>query len=253
MRVTRRELFERAGFTLVLGGAALRAAADDATDGVAGRAADIVREYSREGFHRTATTVDRASADRLRSLARAAGVEARLEPFELSRVDPGPAFLDLGGRRLEGLPMFDGEFTSRDGIRAALGSSGSDRAIGWLPMGPNGEVALRTIRDETPHRALIVVTNGQRPGLCPINAAFFSEPFGPPVLQIGGEHRAVVEEAARGGATVRFVANATRRPATAFAARSDRRAAIGRSDGCRWGRTERWRCARFVTKRRITR
>jgi hypothetical protein len=36
------------------------------------------------------------------------------------------------------------------------------------------------------------------------------------VLQISGEHRAAVEEAARGGATVRFVANATRRPATAF-------------------------------------
>ena len=216
MRVTRRQLFELAGFTLALGGSAAQPAADDAPDGVTGRAADVVREYSREGFHRTATSVDRASADRLRSLARAAGVEARLEPFELAQVDPRSAVLEIDRTRIEGLPMFDGAFTGRDGVRGAIGSSGGDRPIGWLPMAPNGEVALRTIRDETPHHALIVVTTGQHPGLCPINAAFFREPFGPPVLQIGGEHQAVVAEAARRGATVRFVAYATRRQATAF-------------------------------------
>jgi hypothetical protein len=128
--------------------------------------------------------------------------------------------------------MFDSRITSRDGIRAPPSDRRQgDRAIGWLPMGPNGEVALRTIRDETPHRALVVVTAGQRPGLCPINAAFFSEPFGPPVLQIGGEHRAAVEEAARGGAPVRFVANATRRPATASNVVAEVRHAAGLAAG----------------------
>src|SRR5262245_579698 len=215
MRVTRRELFELTGFTFGAG-VLSRTAADDAPDAIARRAADVVRAYSSEGFHRTATAVDRASADRLRTLAREAGVDARLEAFELSRVDPGPALLEVAGRRIDGLPMFDGGSTDRDGIRAAIGSTTSDRPIAWLRIAPNGEVELRKGREGSLRRALVVFTSGQHPGLCPINAAFFSEPFGPPVLQIGSEHQAVVEQAASAGENVRVVAAATRRHATAF-------------------------------------
>ena len=57
---------------------------------------------------------------------------------------------------------------------------------------------------------------GDRPGLCPVNAASFSAPFGPPVLQISSEHLAAIEEAAKAGREVRVVAHATRRPAEAF-------------------------------------
>src|SRR6185295_19806561 len=206
MHVTRRELFELAGFTLALGAPAVRPAGDDPRDAIARRAADVVREYSAEGFHRTATAVDRASADRLLSLARAAGVNARLEPFDVSRVDPQSAFLEIDGRRIDGLPMFDGAFTGRDGIRGAIGAAAGDRPIGWLAIAPNGEAELRRLRDGSPHRALVVVTAGQHPGLCPINAAFFSEPFGPPVLQVGSEHQSIVEQAATAGAAVGVVA-----------------------------------------------
>jgi hypothetical protein len=216
MRVTRRQFVELASLTLVARAAAAHAGTDEATDAVARRAADVIRGYAQEGFHRTATPVDRASADHLLSLARAAGVEPRLEPFELSRVDPGAAFLEIDGRRIDGLPMFDGPFTGRDGIRGAIGSVASDRPIAWIAISPSGEADLRKVRDGSPHRALIAVTTGQHPGLCPVNAAFFSEPFGPQVLQIGSEHQPVIERAASTGADVRVVAEATRRQATAF-------------------------------------
>jgi hypothetical protein len=180
------------------------------------RAADIMRTYSAEGFHRTATPVDRASADHLAARVRAAGGVPRLDPFELSRVDPVAAFLEIGGRRIDGLPMFDGAFTDARGVRGTIGAPGSDKPIALTKVSPNAEVELRRIRELSRHRAVLAVTTGQHPGLSPVNAAYFTEPFGPPVLQIGSEHADVIERAADSDDSVRLVAHATRRPATAF-------------------------------------
>jgi hypothetical protein len=207
MNLTRRELLRLAGVV---------AFADTYLDEGTQRAADFISGYSAEGFHRTATPVDRASADRLMKFARAAGGVPQLESFQLSRVDPGPAFLEIDGRRIDGLPMFDGTFTSDDGVRGAIGASGaSPAAIGWTRIAPNGEAALRRIRDGSAHQAIVAVTTGGHPGLCPVNAQAFSQPFGPPVLQVSSEYLEVIDRAAKDGAMVRVVAHATRRQTTA--------------------------------------
>jgi len=176
----------------------------------------MIRGYSAEGWHRTATAVDRASADRLVGLARGVGAVPSLEPFELSRVDPVAHFVAIDGRRIDGLPMFDGAFTSADGEGGRIGPIGGDQPIAFASMAPNAEAALRKIRDGSRHRAIVVVTTGGRAGLCPINAAWFSTPAGPPVLQIGSGHLPAVQHAADVAATVRVVAQATRRRAIAF-------------------------------------
>jgi hypothetical protein len=180
------------------------------------RAADVIRVYSGEGFHRTATPVDRASADRLAARIREAGADGRLEPFELSRVDPVAAFLETGGRRIDGLPMFDGAFTDAKGIRGTIGAPGSGKAIALTKVNPTGEAVLKQIRAASRERAIIAVTTGQNPGLSPVNAAFFTQPFGPPVLQIGSDHADAIERAADGDERVRLVCQVARRPATAF-------------------------------------
>ena len=185
-------------------------------DEVERRAADVIRAYSAEGHHRTATVVDRASADALLARARATGAAAALEPFDLSRVDTAAAFLQIEGRRIDGLPMFDGTFTGADGVSGPIGTLESDRPIGWTRIPPNGEAALRRMRDGSTHRAIVAVTQGGQPGLCPVNAAWFSEPFGPPVLQVSSEQLAAIEAAAASGAEVRLVAHATRQRAQAF-------------------------------------
>jgi hypothetical protein len=192
-----------------------RPARADAIDDTAARASDAIRGYSAEGFHRTATAVDRASADRLLALARAAGATPRLDPFELSRVDPIAQFVEIDGRRIDGLVMFDGPFTSADGVTGALGGVESDRPIAFARTPPNGEAALRPIRLKSQHRAIVVATMGGRPGLCPVNAAWFSEPFGPPVLQVSGEHAELLDRAVAAGSSARVVAHATRQRATA--------------------------------------
>ena len=216
MSLTRRELLELAG---TLAFAPPRSANARSLDDTARRAAGVIRGYAAEGFHRTATTVDRASADRLMALARAARVTPRLEPFDLSRVDPVDAFLEIDGRRIEGLPMFDGPFTDRNGIAGAvgaLGGEGSDRPIALTKVSPNAEVELLKVRDGSPRRAILAVTMGQRPGLCPVNAAHFSQPFGPPVLQVGSEHQEAIERTVQSGRGARLVAHSTRIAATAF-------------------------------------
>ena len=215
MTLTRRELLEVAAM-LAFAGPAAGQKADDHVEAAARRAADVIRAYSAEGFHRTGSSVDRASGDRLLSLACATGASARLESFELSRVDPVAAFFEVDGRRLDGLPMFDGTFTDAAGVRGAIGATGVERPIAFTKIAPNGEVALRRVREGSPYRAIVVATMGDRPGLCPVNAASFKAPFGPPVLQISSEHLEAVEHAVLVGRDVRVVAQVARQTTEAF-------------------------------------
>jgi len=203
-----------AALTVGVGGR--RRAVDDRLDETAARAADVVRGYSAEGIHRTGTAVDRASADRLLALARAAGAAPSLEPFALARVDPIAQLVEIDGRRIDGLVTFDAPFTAADGVSGALGAAGSDRPIGFARVPPNGEAALARIRRGSRHRAIVVATIGGRPGLCPINAGSFTTPFGPPVLQVSSEHADALDAAAQAATPVRVVAQAERTHATAY-------------------------------------
>ena len=128
--------------------------------------------------------MDRASANALLARARATGAAASLEPFDLSRVDTVAAFVEIDGRQIDGLPMFDGPFTGAAGVTGRIGVIGSDRPIAWTRIAPNGEAELRRMRDGSKHTAIVAVTVGGKTGLCPVNAGWFSEPFGPPVLQL---------------------------------------------------------------------
>ena len=180
------------------------------------RAADTIRAYSAEGHHRTATAVDRASADALLARARATGAPASLEPFALSRVDTAAAYVQIQGQRIEGLPMFDGAFTDGDGVSGRIGPIDGDQPIAWTRIAPNAEAPLLKMRDASKHTAIVAVTMGGKPGLCPVNAGWFSEPFGPPVLQVSSEQLGAIEAAAAARVEVHLVTRATRQRAQAF-------------------------------------
>ena len=186
------------------------------SDGVERRAVDTIRAYSAEGHHRTATAVDRASAEALLARARATGAVVSLQPFQLSRVDPVAAFAQIEDRRFEGLPMFDGAFTAAGGLRGPIGPIDGDQPFAWTRVAPNGEAALRKLREDSRHAAIVAVTLGGKPGLCPVNAGWFNEPFGPPVLQISSDHLGAIEAASASRVEVRVVAHATRKAAQAF-------------------------------------
>jgi hypothetical protein len=183
------------------------------------RVAKVVREYDAQGIHRTATDVDEASAHWLANQLQAAGVEAKLELFPIHRIDLDETFLDIDGRRIGGVPLFDANFTESAGISGRLGTVGSNAEIGLFEASPQDGTdrpgPLRQALDGS-HKAVVIVTRGGRPGLSLINASRFLTPSGVPALQVSSVEADWLRERAAAGASARLVASATRRPANAF-------------------------------------
>ena len=191
---------------------ARRVAADRAE-----RVAQIVAAFESQGIHRTGTDVDCASAEWLAAGVRDAGLTPALEPFPLSRVDPVDAAFTVRGRRIPGVPLFDAAFTGAAGIEGRFGPLGADAELALAESAPNAAAAgaLGDARRTSRYKAIVCVTRGGRPGLCPSNADAFLKPFGPPVLQVSSEEGGFLEESARQGASVHLVARVERKPVQA--------------------------------------
>jgi hypothetical protein len=182
------------------------------------RIGGLIRAYEEQGHHRTGTAVDRTSADWLANVVRQIGLEPVLEEFMLNRVDPVHASLVVDGRTIDGLPLFDGTFTSSAGIAGSLGDLNSAASIGLVEIPPNAAEAgaLGEARRQNRHQAIAVVTRGVRPGFCPSNADSFRRPFGPPVLQVGSEEGPFLAECARQRSKAVLTAHVERMQAQAF-------------------------------------
>jgi hypothetical protein len=174
----------------------------------------LIHSFEEQGSHRTGTEIDNVSGDWLMDRVRRIGLPPSREPFTLSRIDPIAATLTIGDRRIEGVPQFDAAFTDAQGIRGRLGPLNSDAPIGITEAAPNTAAAgaLGAARRQNRHQAIVVVTRGARPGLCPNNADEFLHPFGPPVLQISSEDRGFLQE----GAEAILVAETKRTRSQAF-------------------------------------
>ena len=156
-------------------------------DALEQRIADVMQAYDAQGNHRTRTEVDNASAEWLARQVRRSGADASLEPFSLNRIDPQSCYLRIGGRRIEGVPVFDAGFTGADGLQGKLGPLGSDAEIGLAESEPvklsepgieRSDQVSKARRSQ--HKAVVVLTRGARPGLYLLNASDFLKPFGPP-------------------------------------------------------------------------
>ena len=172
----------------------------------------VVHEFEQQGFHRTGTAVDQRSGDWLCEEVKRIGLVPARESFPLSRVDPVQGRLIVEGRALEGLPLFDAAFTDADGIRGRMGPINSDAEIGLAEAAPNTAAAgpLGDGRRQQRHKAIVCVTRGGRPGLCPNNADYFTNPFGPPVLQVSSEESSVLRGHAERGTPVHLIAEVKR-------------------------------------------
>ncbi len=192
--MTRRDWLTLAGLG-ALAGARGVVGNEVATPDAVQRIAQVIREYEAQGWHCTGTRVDNASGDWLAEEVGRAGVRAELEPFALDPVDPVTCTLSIR-RRIEGLPLFDGAFTSAAGIDGALGI---DIALTETAVNAAARGALGDLRRSGQYRAIVAVTKGRTPGLCPRIADAFLNPFGPPVLQVSSEEGTRLAEQARLG------------------------------------------------------
>jgi hypothetical protein len=184
------------------------------------RISDLIQTYDGQGIHRTATIVDNASADWLRQLANVAGGDAHLNAFSLRQVDIRAAYIEVDGRRIEGVPLFDGGFTGDTGIVGTLGSADSTADIALVSIdsagiGTEGH-GLDAVRRSGSHRAIVAVTTTETPGLTLSNAVSFANPYGVPVLQLASEHQARLTELAASGARIAYVVAASRNPSEAM-------------------------------------
>jgi hypothetical protein len=193
-------------------------AAQPQSDALA-RISRILQEYDAQGVHRTATAVDDASGAWLVEQARAAGAIAAQERFHLSRVDVRACTVGGGGKTIEGLPLFDGGFSRPEGVSGRLGAADSSAEIALVDLdGPaisrEGR-SLDALRRGGRHRAVVGITRGGQPGLTPMNAGQFTQPFGIPVVQVGSTDADWLQGLASRGERVTVVAHVVRTAATA--------------------------------------
>ena len=179
-------------------------------DNLEQRVATVIQTYDAQGDHRTGTDVDTASARWLAGLVRMSGAVPSLEPFTVSRVDPRTCYLRIGDRRIDGVPLFDAGFSQIGGVHGRLGPLGSDAEIGLAETTPfrlNEPIGIEERNQvaearRSRHKAVVLLTRGTKPGLFLINAAEFTKPSGPPMLQVSSlesewlkEHAQRYEEA----------------------------------------------------------
>ena len=175
------------------------------------RVATVLQAFDAQGNHRTGTGADKVSAKWLADQVQQLGMEPSLEPFALNRVDPQFAYARIGNRRIDGIPMFDGSFTTPDGVSGRLGPLNSDADIGLAETGPvnvaqTAEADIIPTARRSRHKAVILVTGATRPGLFLSNAPAFLNPAGPPMLQVSNVEGAWLQQRAQEHAEMTVVA-----------------------------------------------
>jgi hypothetical protein len=175
------------------------------------RIAQIISEYARQGIHRTGTDIDHLSADWLVQRIEALGVRPSESSFPFQRVRPLQTSLSFSGLNLSGVPLYDCHYTDDKGISGSLGDVGSNADIGVamaLPFASseNGR-RIHAARQAGKHKAIVVVADDRLPadGAAPFNAENFTDPFGPPVLQIANKHWSEIQAAVKSSATAHII------------------------------------------------
>jgi hypothetical protein len=174
--------------------------------------AGFFADYDAFGERRTGGEGDAAAAEWLCARAAATGAQARLLRVDFARLLPGAAWVETGGTRFDGLPLFDGGLT--DGIAGALGALGSAAPIGFAEMDPAAASlpgnAFAAARADSRHAGIIIALRTRPDGLAPLNAHDAEAPFGPPVLQLAGRDAAAMGALTAAGAPARLVVQGTR-------------------------------------------
>jgi hypothetical protein len=149
-----------------------------------------LRRWDAIPLHRTATPGDHATAEWLLDEIKSAGLVGELDEFEFRQRVPGVAQVSDGQHSVRGLPMFDGASTGASGVTGYSGVVPQHALIGITHFSPNASApitqALHDARASGPYQALVAIADTQPgvPGLAVVNAESYTQPFGPPVLQV---------------------------------------------------------------------
>jgi hypothetical protein len=181
-------------------------------------AAGLVAAFDASGVHRVGTPGDLASGTWLAAEAAPSGVAIARLPVPIQYTHVEEAYLACAGLRIDGLPLFDAPAcTGASGTLCAREGQGD---IGFAAFPPHAASIkgqpLEQLRRATTHAALVVATRVTGDSLAPINAQYYTTPFGPPVVQVAGMHHAFLAEQAARHTPVQLVSRSWREAVDAF-------------------------------------
>jgi hypothetical protein len=159
--------------------------------------------WDSQGIHRTATSGDEASADWLAGVASALGATVIEERFALDRIDTIEGSVTFDGTTIEGVALFDAPDGTAEGKAGPIGQAEATIGVGEVDPRAVYSGQFRAMREAAPHAALVLATVAEAPGLALLNAELFPRQYGPPILQVAGEHAPMLADAARQGANMR--------------------------------------------------
>lgn len=146
---------------------------------------EVVREFDQQGWHRTGSVTDTQSAAWLQQRCTSIGLESEQRLHTFQRIDPGPCSVEFSGTRIEGYPLLDSVLpapgTVIEGAAAPPGNAGSVCVIRVNQH--RNEAELDAVRTGG-YRAIVAVIEGDESGFTLLNAWRFSDPYGPPVIQV---------------------------------------------------------------------
>ncbi len=183
-------------------------------------AAQLISTFDLSGLHRVGTPGDFVSGEWLASRASLNGIEVVRVPVPIERTIVEEAYLECGGTRIDGLPMFDAPSTPAAGVTGLLCASGDAGDIGFAEFPPNAASIkgqpFEAMRRSTKHAALVVATRVSGESLSPINAQYYDVAFGPPVLLVAGMHHAFLAEHAAKKTPVKLLSTFRRAATESF-------------------------------------
>lgn len=167
----------------------------------ASRTAKLVVAFDSSGIHRIGTPGDFASGEWLSAEASIAGALVSRMTVAVNHTIVDDAYLVSGDLRVDGFPMFDSPPTLDKGVSGSLVLNEHVGDIGYLDLPPNSasikNMRFEKIRRATSHSALVVSTRVTGESLAPINAQYYEEPFGPPVLLVAGANHELLNARAQ--------------------------------------------------------
>ena len=177
----------------------------------------IIRDYDLQGWHRTATSVDSASAEWLVNKLNERGVESELLPFPFRRVDPEPCSVSAGDWSVAGYPMPDTDLPAMEApISGTISDEPSADAIALIRVSQRGQSALLEDTRTQAWRAIIAVTGDLGTGLALRNSWQFDAPSGPPIAQVPAAAWESLTAAKQTGEIVTIRCGAVHTETTAF-------------------------------------
>lgn len=149
------------------------------------RVAEIIQEYDQQGIHRTGTEVDSVNAQWLSRRIKELGLQPNLKGFDFKRLQIQEASVTIKDNNFEGVPLYDSITEDEVIIKGNLGSLSNKATIGVVRTG--NYFSLLKKREKKVNKAMIIVPKIKKPGIAPLNAENYLNPFPPPILQLSSQ------------------------------------------------------------------